>query len=71
MKTSMTHNKYLKLLLFEENDSILAKSAAQILSLNLALAVHLLNLLLTGLCNSSAGCSFTFIPNPVFLSKNL
>ena len=32
----MTHNKYLTFLFFEGNDPILAKSAAQILSLNLA-----------------------------------
>ena len=36
VKTSMTHNKYLTLLFFEENDSISAKSATQRLPLNLA-----------------------------------
>ena len=36
VKTPMTHNKYLTLLFFENNDSISAKSAAQILSLNFA-----------------------------------
>ena len=40
-KTSMTHNKYLILLFFEENNPISGKSAAQILSLNLQLVVHL------------------------------
>ena len=35
MKTCMTHNKYLTLLFFEDNDSISAKSDAQILPLNL------------------------------------
>ena len=34
-KTSMTYNKYLTLLFSEENDSISAKSAVQILSLNI------------------------------------
>ena len=36
VKTSMTHNKYLRPQLKEDNDPISAKSAAQILSLNLA-----------------------------------
>ena len=36
MKTSMIHNKYLTFLLLEDNDPISAKSATQILSLNLA-----------------------------------
>ena len=36
METSVTHNKYLTFLLLEHNDPILAKSAAEILSLNLA-----------------------------------
>ena len=67
----MTHNKYLTLLFFEENDSISAKSAAQILPLNLAYTFYLLSFLITGLCNSSASCSFTLISDPVFLSKNL
>ena len=34
-KTFMAHNKYLIFLIFEDNDSISAKSAAEILSLNL------------------------------------
>ena len=67
----MAHNKYLMLLLFEESDSISAKSAAQILSLNLAYTFLLLNYLIACLCNSSASCSFTLTPDPVFLSKNL
>ena len=62
----MTHNKYLTFLCFEDSDSITAKSAAQILSLNLAYAFLLLNLLITGLCNSSGSCSYTLIPDPVF-----
>ena len=39
----MAHNKYLRLLLFEDNDSISAKSAAQILYTNLAQNFLLLN----------------------------
>ena len=35
-RKSMTHNAYLTFLFLEDNDSISAKSAAQILSLNLA-----------------------------------
>ena len=67
----MTHNKYLTFLVFEDNDSISAKFAAQILSLNLADTFLLLNFLITGLCNSSASCSFTLTPDHIFLSKNL
>ena len=65
----MTHNKYLTFLCFEDSDSITAKSAAQILSLNLAYAFLLLNLLITGLCNSSGSYSYTLIPDPVFFLK--
>ena len=36
MKTSVTHNKYLTFLFFQDNDPISAKSATQILSLNVA-----------------------------------
>ena len=67
----MIHNKYLTLLFFVENDSISAKSAAQMLSLNLAQTFLLLNFLITGLWNSSASYSFTLISDPVFLSKVL
>ena len=75
----MTHNKYLKILFFEDNDSISAKSATQILFLNLAYNFLLFNFLVTDLCNSSASYSFTFAPtllvalapDPVFLSKIL
>ena len=35
-KTSLTHNKYLTLWFLEDNGPILAKTAAQVLSLNLA-----------------------------------
>ena len=62
MKTSMTHNKCLTFLFLEDNDSISARYAAQILSLNLAYTFLLLNFLTTGLCNSLASCSFTIIP---------
>ena len=67
----MTHNKYLSFLLFEDNDSISAKPAVQILSLNLAYTFLHLNFLIIGLCNFLSSCSFTLIPDPVFLSKNL
>ena len=52
----MTHNKYLTFSFFEDNDSISAKSAPQILYLNLAYTFLLLNFLITGLCNSSPSC---------------
>ena len=39
----MTHYKYLRFLFFEDIDSISSKSAAQILSLNLAYTFLLLN----------------------------
>ena len=67
----MRHNIYLTFLFLEDNDPILAKSAEQILALNFTQPYLLLNFLITGLCNSSAGCSFTLAPNPVLLSKNL
>ena len=62
----MTHNNYLTFLSFEDNDPISAKSAAQILSLNLSYTFLLLNFLITSLCDSLAGCSFTLIADPVF-----
>ena len=65
------HNKYLTFLFFGDNDSISAKSAAQILSLNFAYLFLLLNFLITGLCSSSASCSFTLLPDPVFLIEKL
>ena len=46
----MAPNKYLIFLFFEHNDSISAKSTAQILPSNLAHAFLLLNFLITGLC---------------------
>ena len=75
----MTHNKYSACLFFEDGDSISAKSAAQILPLNLAQTFLHLSFLVIGLCNSSGSCSFTLTPallvtiapDPVFLSKNL
>ena len=62
----MAHNKYLTylFLFFAGNDSISANRAAQILSLNLSYTFLLLNFLITGLCNSSASCPFTLIPDP-------
>ena len=65
----MTNNKYLTYLFFEDNDSISAKSEAQILSLNLAYTFLLLNFLITGLCNSSASNSFRLISYPFFYQK--
>ena len=62
----MALNKYLIFLLFVDSDSISAKSAVQILSLNLTYAFLLLNFSVTGLCNYLASCSFTLILNPVF-----
>ena len=67
----MAHNKYLILRLEEDNESLSAKSAAQILSLNLAQTFLLLNFLITGLCNSPSSSSFTLAPYPVFFSKSL
>ena len=52
----MRHNKYSTFLLLEYSDPISAKSADQILSLNLAYIFLLLTFLITGLCNSSASC---------------
>ena len=65
------HDRYLTFLFFEGNDSISAKSAAQILFLNLAYTFILLNFLITALCNSLASCSFTFIRGTYFLIKKL
>ena len=67
----MTHNKYLTFLFFEDNDSISAKSAAQILSFNLAQNSLFFDFLVTGLCNSSASCQFILAPDLVLLSKHL
>ena len=67
----MTNNKYLTFLFFENNVPILAKSPAQILSLDLAYTFLLFNFLVTGLCNSSASYSFTLISPPVSLLKTL
>ena len=67
----MTQNKYLTFLFLEYNNSILAKSAAQILSSNLAYTFLLLNFLVTGLYNFLASCSVTHISDPIFLSKKL
>ena len=66
----MTHNKYLTQLLEENNDPILGKSAAQILSLNLKQNFLRFNFLSYGLCNSSVSFLFTFAPDPIFMLKN-
>ena len=71
MKTSITNNKYLTPQLKEDNDSVSAKSPAQMLSLNLEQTFLILNFLINGLCNSCASSIFTLAPNPVFLSINL
>ena len=60
-------HKYLTFLFLEDNDPVSAKSAAQILALNLTWSFLLLNFVITGLCNSSASCSFALIPDLVFL----
>ena len=62
----MTYKKYLTFLFIEENDSISARSAASILSLNLTQTFLLLNFSITGLSNSSASFSFTLDLDPVF-----
>ena len=75
----MTHNESVTFLFLQDSGPISAKFAAQILSLILAYTFLLLNFLITGLCNSSASCSFTLIlpflvaiaPDPAFLSKTL
>ena len=51
VKTSMTH-KYLTPQFLEDNNTISAKSATQISSLNQALDFLLLSFLITGWCNS-------------------
>ena len=66
----MKHNKYLTFVFLEDNDSIRAKSAAQILYLNLVWTFLLLNFLIPVLCNYSASSSVTLTPDPAFLSKN-
>ena len=63
--------KYVTFRFFKDNDSISAKSAAQILSLNLAWTFLLLNFLITGLCDYSGSCSFTLTPYPVSYQKNI
>ena len=55
----MAHNKYLTFLFLEDNDSISAKSAVQILFETRTFLP--LNFLITGLCNSLASCSFRLI----------
>ena len=61
-KRSMAYNNYLTFLFLEENDPIAAKSAVQILSLNLAWHFLFLICLVTGLCNSLSSCSCTLTP---------
>ena len=47
LKQNQRHNKYLRVLLFEDNRPISAESVNQILSLNLAKTFLLLNFLIT------------------------
>ena len=70
-KISVTHNKYLAPWFLEDDNSILAKYAAQILSLNLAQAFLLLNFLITSFCNFGAGSTLTVAPASFFLPINL
>ena len=51
MKTSITHKEYLASQLKEDNYSISAKFAAQILSLYPEFTFIFLNILITSLCN--------------------
>ena len=71
VKTSITHNKYLTFWLKKDNNLISVKSAAEILSLNLAKNFRLLNFLIIGLCNFPVSSSFTLAQDLVFLSKYL
>ena len=69
----MTHNKYITLLFFEDNDLISSNLAAQILPLNLTYTFLILNFLISDLCNSSANYLFT-LPialDAISLSKSL
>ena len=50
----------------EDNDSISANFASQILSLKIAETLLLLNSLITGLSSSWPGCSVTHFPGIVF-----
>ena len=61
VKTYMAHSKYSTFLFLEDNYSNSAKSVAQILSLNLDILFFFWIFLITGLCNSSANCSFILL----------
>ena len=58
-------------LFLEDNDPIQARSATQMLSLNISKTFLLLNFLITGICISPVSSSFTLAPHPVFMSKTL
>ena len=62
------HNKYLTPQFFEDNNPILAKSAAQISYLKLEYTFLYLKFLITTLCNSCASTSYIFslTPGPMF-----
>lgn len=67
-KTSITHSKYLKPLLYLLKACISTKSAAHILSRPLTSTFLLRKCFVTGLCNSSASASVNFISFLLFLS---
>ena len=58
-------------LFLEDNDPVQAKSATQMLSLNISKTLLLLNFLIIGICISRVSSSFTLAPHPVFMSKTL
>ena len=58
LKTPIMNNKYLTTQLLENNNPISTKSATQILSLNHAQNLLLLELFITGLCGFRASFSF-------------
>ena len=67
----MAHNKYLTLLFFVDNDSILVKSAAQTLSLNLEYTFLLLNFLIIGLFTSSPSCYMSLFQSCFLIKKRI
>ena len=67
----MTHNKYLTFLFLEDNDPISARTAAQMLSLNLADTFLILSFLFTPLSNSSVSCSCTPTLDLISLSNKI
>ena len=70
-KNIITENNYLIFQFLVNRDPISAKSATQILSLNLAYALLFLIFLITCLYSSSDISSFTLDPDPVFYQNVL